>query len=247
MLPLVVVVVLMVLLLLRLLPPPPPPEHSTAADVPPPAAAPLAVLRMVAKLQYRRLSQVAGATAPGSRSQAWTDEAAATEHEVAEALRLQLLAALRQLLHGALLPTGRARAAVWQLTPQLGAPAAAARAEAAMALDALCECAMRCRPCPPSPHRTARCRLYHHHRHDHGHAHPHPRPRPRPLLAPRSPPPPPPRHVSRWHESSALDVCEAGGTTQLADAMAEVYHAQQTQERCRLRHPRAPRDPTSRR
>jgi hypothetical protein len=39
---------------------------------------------MVAKLQYRRLSQVAGATAPGSRSQAWTDEAAATEHEVAE-------------------------------------------------------------------------------------------------------------------------------------------------------------------
>ena len=142
-------------LLLRLLPPPPPPEHSTAADVPPPAAAPLAVLRMVAKLQYRRLSQVAGATAPGSRSQAWTDEAAATEHEVAEALRLQLLAALRQLLHGALLPTGRARAAVWQLTPQLGAPAAAARAEAAMALDALCECAMHSRPLPslPAPHR----------------------------------------------------------------------------------------------
>lgn len=71
-------------LLLRLLPPPPPPEHSTAVDAPPPAAAPLAVLRMVAKLQYRRLSQVAGATAPGSRSQAWTDESAATEHEVAE-------------------------------------------------------------------------------------------------------------------------------------------------------------------
>ena len=41
--------------------------------------------------------------------------------------------------------------------------------------------------------------------------------------------------MSRWRESSALDVCEAGGTTQLADAMAEVYHAQQTQER-RLRH-----------
>lgn len=71
-------------LLLRLLPPLPPPEPSTAAAAPPPAAAPLAVLRMVAKLQYRRLSQVAGATAPGSRSQAWTDEAAATEHEVAE-------------------------------------------------------------------------------------------------------------------------------------------------------------------
>ena len=75
---------------------------------------------------------------------------------MAEALRLQVLAALRQLLHGALLPAARARAAVWQLTPQLGAPAAAARAEAAMALDALCECAMRCRA-PPSIHppRTA--------------------------------------------------------------------------------------------
>jgi hypothetical protein len=75
---------------------------------------------------------------------------------VAEALRLQVLAALRQLLHGALLPAARARAAVWQLTPQLGAPAAAARAEAAMALDALCECAMRCRAPPsllPAPHR----------------------------------------------------------------------------------------------
>ena len=156
---------------------------------------------------------------------------------MAEALRLQVLAALRQLLHGALLPAARARAAVWQLTPQLGAPAAAARAEAAMALDALCECAMRCRA-PPSllPHRTARCRLHHHHTsrtwprhptHGHGHGpghcvhHDH-RHRHR-------------RHVSRWRESSALDVCEAGGTTQLADAMAEVYHAQQTQER-RLRH-----------
>jgi hypothetical protein len=72
-------------LLLRLLPPPPPPGHSsTAADTPPPAAVPLTVLRMVAKLQNRRLSQVAAATAPGSRSQAWTDEAAATEHEVAK-------------------------------------------------------------------------------------------------------------------------------------------------------------------
>ena len=40
--------------------------------------------------------------------------------------------------------------------------------------------------------------------------------------------------MSRWRESSALDVCEAGGTTQLADALAEVYHAQQTQERRRL-------------
>jgi hypothetical protein len=167
---------------------------------------------------------------------------------VAEALRLQVLAALRQLLHGALLPAGRARAAVWQLTPQLGAPAAAARAEAAIALDALCECAMRSRSRPPSPHRTARCRLYHHHRHDHGHAHPHPRPRPQPLLAPRSLPPPPPHHVSRWRESSALDVCEAGGTTQLADAMAEV-HAQQSQERHRHRHRhmRALRDPAPRR
>ena len=75
---------------------------------------------------------------------------------MAEALRLQVLAALRQLLHGALLPAARARAVVWQLTPQLGAPAAAARAEAAMALDALCECAMRCRAPPsllPAPHR----------------------------------------------------------------------------------------------
>ena len=72
-------------LLLRLLPPPPPPGHSsTAAAAPPPAAAPITVLRMVAKLQNRRLSQVAAATAPGSRSQAWTDEAAATEHEVAK-------------------------------------------------------------------------------------------------------------------------------------------------------------------
>ena len=52
--------------------------------------------------------------------------------------------------------------------------------------------------------------------------------------------------MSRWRESSALDVCEAGGTTQLADAMAEVYHAQQTQER-RLRHTRAPHDMAPRR
>jgi len=173
-------------LLLQLLPPPPLQEHSAAADALPPAATPLAVLRMVSKLQYRRLSQVAGATAPGSRSQAWTEEAAATEHEVAEALRLQALAALRQLLRGALLPVGRARAAVWQLAPQLRVPAATARAEAAMGLDALCE----------------------------------------------------------WRESSALDVCEAGGTVQLADAMAEVYHAQQTQDisRARQRSPTATYD-----
>ena len=31
-------------------------------------------------------------------------------------------------------------------------------------------------------------------------------------------------------ESAAIDVCEVGGTARLADAMAEVYHNQLTQD-----------------
>ena len=102
------------------------------------------------------------------------------------ALRVHALAALRQLLVGAPLPAGRARAAVRGLVPQLAVAERAARFEAAMALDALCE-------------RSA---------------------------------------------SVAVDVCEAGGTGRLADAMAEVYHHQSTEDvaRAQRRSPTAAYD-----
>ena len=89
-----------------------------------------------------------------------------------EELRLQITAALRQMFVGSVVSSGRARAAVAKLVPQLEVPQYATRAEAAMALDALCE------------------------------------------------------HT----ESAAIDVCEVGGTARLADAMAEVYHNQLTQD-----------------